>query len=66
MPHFFLGASALLMTNHHHRPVIDSGEATDECLIICIQTVTVQLIELGEYVFDIIQRVRPQRVSGNL
>ena len=54
------------MTDDHDRPAVQPGNATDNCRIVSKQAIAMQLLEVGKDPFHIIERIRTQRVSGQL
>ena len=62
----FLGVPALLRADDHHPVFPQPGEAADHGPVLGKQPVTVQFVKLGEGVLDVIQRVRPVRMPGQL
>ena len=54
------------MPDNHHRLAFQSGQTADDGWIIGISAISVQLMKIGEHVFDIVQRIRPARMPGKL
>ena len=51
------------MADDHHRLIVQTGNATDNRRIVGEMPITVQFIELGEDVLDVIQGVRALRMA---
>lgn len=51
------------MTDHHHRLVVQAGDATNDRGVVGEVAVAMQLVELGEDVVDVVQGVRTTRVT---
>ena len=60
------GVLAFLMSHDHDRRSFKSGEAADDCGIIAVTSITVQLDKILEAVFQIIQRCWAKGMAGNL
>jgi len=54
------------MADQHDRRVIEAGNTTNDSLVITIGTVTVQFLEIGKYLFDIIKEIGALRVARQL
>ncbi|OPZ63735.1 MAG: hypothetical protein BWY83_03344 [bacterium ADurb.Bin478] len=62
----FLGLARFLMADHHHRLLLQTADAGDDGRVITEETVAVQFNEIGDHRLDVIQRVRPVGVTGQL
>ena len=54
------------MTDHHNGLAVQTADATDQGRIIRECTIAMQLIEFVKNSMDIIQRVRPLRMTSHL
>ena len=54
------------MTDDHYAAAVEPGRSTDYRRVVSKVLVAVQLYEIGEYVIDVVQRMRPVGVSGQL
>ena len=61
-----LGVAPLLVADHHHRAIADQCQSTDDRRIVTEVAIAVQLGPLGKAPLDIVERVRPARVLGQL
>ena len=58
-----LGIAAFLVTDHHARGAIETRHSTDDRQIVCVHTIAVQLMEIGEELAHVIERIRALRVA---
>ncbi|MCY1429731.1 hypothetical protein D9M71_456610 [compost metagenome] len=54
------------MADHHHRLVIEAGDATDDRRIIGEVAIAMQLFEIGEQVADVVQGIGTAGMAGEL
>ncbi len=64
--HAFFESLAFLMTDNHHRSIVESGKSSHDGPIISEHTVAVQLEKISCQLIDIIQRAWALRVAGQL
>ncbi len=64
--HLFLGVAPLLVTDHHDRLAVKTGEAADDGVVVAEVAVTVQFHELGEDQAQVIEGERTIDMAGNL
>ncbi len=57
---------ALLVADDHHRQVAELRQAADDRCVLVEEPVAEELLEVVEDVADVLERVRPVRVSGEL
>ena len=65
-PDAFLRVTALLMTENDDGLVFEASEAADERVIVGVHAIAVQLLEIREALVDVVERVGPLRVTGEL
>ena len=65
-PDLGLGVAALLMADDHDAAAVDAGQTTDDGLVVAKGAVAGQLLELVADHPQIIQRVRPRRMTREL
>ena len=58
--------AALLLAEEHHLAVVELGEAGEDGTVIAVGAVAVQLNELVEDEFEVVERLRPRFVAGDL
>ncbi len=58
-----LGVAALLVADHQHRPAVVVGHPRHNGVIVGKAAVAVQLDEVGEQLFHVVERGRPRRVA---
>ena len=54
------------MADDHHRLITQARHTTDDGGVVGEVTITVQLVELGEDVLDVVQGVGAARMTGEL
>jgi hypothetical protein len=55
-----------LVTDHHATPGAERGQASGHRAIIAKQSVPAKFDEIGEGELEVVERVGPRRMSGNL
>ncbi len=61
-----LGVATFLMTDEHHRPVLEPRRTADDGEVIAIHAIAVQLVEVIEDEAGVIERVRTLRMTRQL
>ena len=61
-----LGVAALLVAEHHAGLAVEARQAADDRLVVGEGAVAVQLLEVGEDLVDVVERVRPLRMARDL
>ena len=61
-----LGIAPFLMPDHHDRTPLESRDTGDDRGIVRVTAVAVQLFKLGEQGLDIVQRIGPLWMAGQL
>ena len=54
------------MADDDHWPAIDLGKTANQGLIVGEQTISMELIEVGEDMLEVVQRIGTQRMPGDL
>ena len=54
------------MPDHHHRLAIETGQATDDRVVVGKSTITMQFFKIGKNQRQVIKRVGALRVAGDL
>ena len=60
------GIAPFLMPDDHARLAIETRKTADNGLVICVSTVAMQLMKIGEDFIHIVHGVRTLRMTGNL
>jgi len=61
-----LDVASLLVADQGDRPAVEAAEAGDERLVVCAPAVAVELDEVLQHPFDVVQRVRPVGMARQL
>jgi hypothetical protein len=61
-----LGVATLLMAEHHAGLAVEARQAADDRLVVGERAVAVQLLEVGEHLVDVVERVRALRMACDL
>ena len=62
----FRRGAPLLLRNHHNRLLVEGGRPADDGVVVTEDAITVQLEEIAEDRVDIVQRIRPVWMAGEL
>ena len=65
-PHALFRVAAFLMADDDDGLAVEARQAADERMIVGVHAVAVQLLEIGEALVDVVERVRPLRVTREL
>ena len=65
-PHALFGVATFLMADDDDRLVVEPRQAADEGMVVGVHAIAVQLLKIGEALVDIVERVRPLRVTREL